>query len=85
MTPSSNNAAVVTFDPPSTETYGGFKIRVNGDVKEILDADATSATIGGLESNVLYTFSVTSFVGIGSDEAESASETAQLTFGMYRI
>ena len=81
VTPSSNNAADVTFDPPSTGDYDGFKIRVNGDVREILDADATSATIDSLESNVLYTFDVTSFVGIGGDEAESASETAELSLG----
>ena len=85
MTPSSSNAALVTFDPPSTGAYDGFKIHVNRNIREILDADTISATIDGLESNVLYTFNVTSFVGIGSDEAESDSDTADLLLGLYKF
>ena len=85
VTPSVNNEAEVTFVPPAVGAYDGFRIRVNGDIMETLGADATSATIGGLQPNVLYTFAVTSFVGIGGDEAESTPGTAQLSIGILKV
>ena len=73
VNPSPGNAFAVTFDLPATGgNYDGFKIRVNYEVRETLMGSATtSVIIDGLAPNTPYTFDVTSFVGIGGDEAES--------------
>ena len=86
VAPSANAAAVVTFALPSSGTYDGFKltVTVDGDVRETLEV-GTTTTINDLESNKLYTFSVTSFVGVGGDEAESEPRSAELSLGMLRL
>eukprot|EP00057_Strongylocentrotus_purpuratus_P016792 XP_011671266.1 PREDICTED: uncharacterized protein LOC100889066 [Strongylocentrotus purpuratus] len=73
VNPSPGDAFEVTFDLPATGgNYDGFKIRVNDEVRETLMGSATtSVIINSLAPNTLYTFNVTSFVGIGGDEAES--------------
>ncbi|XP_030843621.1 fibronectin-like [Strongylocentrotus purpuratus] len=85
VNPSSCDAFEVTFDLPATGgNYDGFKIRVNDEVRETLMGSAkTSVIINGLAPNTPYTFNVTSFVGIGGDEAESEIFSDTRILGQY--
>lgn len=77
------NSVQVRFSLPAIASYDGFKIRVNDDVHTTLvGGGMTSVVIDGLEANTPYTFLVTSYKGIGGDEAESSATGIALTLGM---